>query len=144
MTVAQTESFRVKMRENGFGVRMYKNSLIVKALEKQEVDFSELIPALNQASSLVFTGDNPSNAPAKILKDFRGRDGQKPLLKAAFVEESTFIGDHQLEALTQLKSKQDLLGELVGLLQSPAKNVVGALQSGGHKLSGILKTLGDR
>jgi large subunit ribosomal protein L10 len=83
------------------------------------------------------------NMPAKVIKEFRSKN-EKPLLKAAWIDSGIYIGDEQLAALVDLKSKEDLIGELIGLLQSPAKNVVGALQSGGSKLAGILKTLSER
>jgi large subunit ribosomal protein L10 len=84
-----------------------------------------------------------SNAPAKLIKDFR-KKSKKPLLKGAFAEESVYIGDEQLDALIDIKSREELIGEIIGLLQSPAKNVISALQSGGQKLSGILKTLSEK
>ncbi len=83
------------------------------------------------------------NAPAKVIKEFR-KKSEKPLLKGAFIEESIYIGDDQLDMLVDIKSKEELIGEIIGLLQSPAKNVISALQSGGGKLSGILKTLSER
>ena len=83
------------------------------------------------------------NAPAKVIKEFR-KKSDKPLLKGAFVEEAVYIGDDQLEALVNIKSKEELIGDVIGLLQSPAKNVISALQSGGGKLSGILKTLSEK
>lgn len=84
-----------------------------------------------------------ANAPAKVIKEFR-KKSDKPLLKGAFVEESVYVGDDQLDALVNIKSKEELIGDIISLLQSPAKNVVSALQSGGSKLSGILKTLSDK
>ena len=83
------------------------------------------------------------NAPAKLIKEFR-KTSDRPVLKAAFIEEAAYIGDNQIDFLINVKSKNDLIGELIGLLQSPAKNVIGALQSGGQKLSGIVKTLSER
>ena len=118
-----------------------KNALLRKAMERTGVDMSELHSVLKGATSVMFAEEG--NAPAKIIKEFR-KTSDRPVLKAAFIEEAAYIGDNQLEFLINVKSKNDLIGELIGLLQSPAKNVIGALQSGGHKLSGIVKTLSER
>ena len=85
-----------------------------------------------------------ANVPAKLIKDFRKKVKDRPILKGAYAEESVYIGDDQLEALVDIKSREELIGEIIGLLQSPAKNVVSALQSGGQTLSGIIKTLSDK
>ncbi len=120
-----------------------KNTLLRKALESTSVDFSQLFDSLKGETSLMLS--NTGNAPAKLIKEFvKSKKDSKPYLKAAYVEESFFVGANQLDALASLKSKNELLGELIGLLQSPAKNVMSALQSGGNTIHGVLKTLGER
>lgn len=121
-----------------------KNTLLRKALENSSVDFSPLFDSLKGETSLMLS--NIGNAPAKLIKEFVKSKSKesKPYLKAAYVEESLFVGAGQLDVLASLKSKDELLGELIGLLQSPAKNVVSALQSGGNTIHGVLKTLGER
>ncbi len=118
-----------------------KNALLRKAMERTGVDMSELHDVLKGATSVMFS--ETGNAPAKLIKEFR-KTSDRPVLKAAFIEEAAYIGDNQIDFLINVKSKNDLIGELIGLLQSPAKNVIGALQSGGQKLSGIVKTLSER
>jgi large subunit ribosomal protein L10 len=105
------------------------------------VDYSELYAALHGVSA-VLTAE-ASNAPARLIRDFR-KAGDRPLLKGAYVEESIYVGDHQLENLCNIKSKNELIGDIVGLLQSPAKNVISALQSGKHTIAGLVKTLQDK
>ena len=118
-----------------------KNSLLEKAMEKSDKDFGELSEILKGNTSLMIS--ETGNAPAKVIKEFR-KKSEKPVLKGAYVEEAIYVGDDQLDALVNIKSKEELIGDVIGLLQSPAKNVVSALQSGGNKLSGILKTLSDK
>ena len=119
-----------------------KNTLLAKAMEKSDKDFGDLpSKALKGNTALMFA--NSGNAPAKLIKDFR-KKSTIPLLKGAYIEEAIYIGDDQLEALVSLKSKEEVIGDIITLLQSPAKNVVSALQSGGNKLSGILKTLSEK
>lgn len=118
-----------------------KNALLRKAMERTGVDMSDLYGELKGATSIMFA--EAGNAPAKLIKEFR-KTSKRPVLKAAFIEEAAYIGDHQLDFLIGVKSKNELIGDLIALLQSPAKNVIGALQSGGHKLSGIVKTLSER
>jgi len=145
MSVAQMNDLRRQCFESDIKLQMVKNTLIRKALEQLEGDYSGVYDALKQTSSVMFaSAENPS-VPAKILKKYRkDAKSEKPVLKAACIETSVFMGDNQLEALSSLKSKDELIGDVIMLLQSPAKNVIGALQSGGHKLSGILKTLSER
>jgi len=119
-----------------------KNKLLRKALENLEGDYSELYPALKESTSLMCT--NVGNAPAKLLKDFVKKGDTLPLLKAAYVEETVYLGADQLDALPSIKSKNELIADVVALLQSPAKNVVSALQSGGSKLHGVLETLSKK
>ncbi len=119
-----------------------KNTLLHKALEQLDGDFSELYPALKESTSLMCT--NVGNAPAKLLKDFVQKGDTLPALKAAYVEETVYFGADQLDALASIKSKNELIADVIALLQSPAKNVVSALTSGGTKLHGILETLSNK
>lgn len=118
-----------------------KNTLLAKAMEASEREFGELPEVLKGNTSLMFA--EVGNAPAKLIKNFR-KKSDKPLLKGAFVEEAIYIGDENLETLVSIKSKEEMIGEIIGLLQSPAKNVISGLKSGGGKLAGILKTLSER
>lgn len=117
-----------------------KNTLLAKAMEASDKEFGELQDVLKGNTSMLIA--EASNAPAKVIKEFR-KKSDKPLLKGAYVEEAVYVGDDQLDALVNIKSREELIGDIVGLLQSPAKNVVSALQSGGGKLAGILKTLSE-
>lgn len=118
-----------------------KNTLLAKAMESSEKDFGELPSTLKGNTSILFS--ETGNAPAKVIKEFR-KKSDKPVLKGAYVEEAVYIGDDQLDALVNIKSKEELIGDIITLLQSPAKNVISALQSGGNKLSGIIKTLSEK
>ena len=118
-----------------------KNTLLAKAMEASDKEFGELPTVLKGNTSLMFS--ETGNGPAKLIKNFR-KKSDKPLLKGAFVEEAIFIGDENLEALVSIKSKEEVIGDIIGLLQSPAKNVISGLKSGGGKLAGILKTLSER
>ncbi|MFO7368784.1 MAG: 50S ribosomal protein L10 [Bacteroidales bacterium] len=118
-----------------------KNTLLRKALEKFDGKFEGLYDSLKESSSIMITDVN--NVPAKLIKEFRKKN-KRPLLKAAYVEESIYIGDDQLDALASIKSKEELIGDLILLLQSPARNVISGLQSGGNKLAGIVKTLSEK
>jgi large subunit ribosomal protein L10 len=122
-------------------IKVAKNSLIKKALGKMDGDYEQMLTTL-KGSSAIMIAEIP-NAPAKVIKEFR-KTSDKPLLKSAFIDSAIFVGDNQLESLAALKSKNELIGDVIGLLQSPAQNVVSALKSGGGKLAGILKTLEDR
>lgn len=119
-----------------------KNTLLHKALESLDGDFTELYPALKESTSLMCT--NVGNAPAKLLKDFVKKGDTLPLLKGAYVEETVYLGADQLDALASIKSKHELIADVIALLQSPAKNVVSALQSGGNTLHGLLETLSKK
>lgn len=144
-TVAEVNDFRRKCFENGIEYKVVKNTLIKKALENIDADFSELNEsALKGFTGVMFSGENAS-APAKLIKEFKKKDSQeRPKLKGASIEYDLFIGEDQLAALSKFKSKQELIGEIIGLLQSPAKNVISSLQSGGQTLSGLVKTLSER
>ena len=119
-----------------------KNSLLHKAMEQSDVDYSALYPVLKGSTSLMLS--NTGNAPAKLIKDFVKKDDTLPALKAAYVEECAYVGADQLDTLASIKSKNELIGDIIGLLQSPAKNVISALSSGGNKLHGILETLSNK
>ena len=123
-------------------VLVVKNTLLKKAMEQSDIDYSGLYPALVGNTTLMLS--NTGNAPAKLIKEFRKKKEVQPALKAAFVEETVYMGADQLDALTAIKSKNELIADVVALLQSPAKNVISALQSGGNKLHGILETLSNK
>jgi len=118
-----------------------KNTLFRKALENSTKETSELYDVLKDTTSVMFS--NTGNVPAKLIKEF-SKKNKKPVFKAAFVEECTYIGENQLDALVDIKSKEELIGGIINMLQSPIKNVVSALQSGGQTISGVLKTLEQR
>ena len=118
-----------------------KNTLLIKALEKTGIDYSELFPVIKGETAIMLSNSN--NAPAKLIKEFRA-SAVKPILKGAYVEEAFYVGDENLETLVNIKSKNELIADVVALLQSPIKNVVSALQSGGNTLSGVLKTLSEK
>ncbi|MEZ4793379.1 MAG: 50S ribosomal protein L10 [Gelidibacter sp.] len=118
-----------------------KNTLLEKAMEASDKDFGDLPKTLKGNTSVMYS--ETGNAPAKVIKAFR-KKSDKPLLKGAFIEEAIYIGDEQLDALVDIKSREELLGDIVALLQSPAKNVISALKSSGGKLAGIVKTLSEK
>jgi len=118
-----------------------KNTLLEKAMEASDKDFGDLPSTLKGNTSVMYS--ETGNAPAKVIKAFR-KKSEKPLLKGAFIEEAVYIGDDQLDALVDIKSKEELIGDIIGLLQSPAKNVISALKSSGGALAGILKTLSEK
>jgi len=118
-----------------------KNTLLGKAMEASDREFGDLPTVLKGNTSVMYS--ETGNAPAKLIKTFR-KKSEKPLLKGAFIEEAVYIGDAQLDMLVDIKSKEELLGEIIGLLQSPAKNVVSALKSSSGKLAGIIKTLSEK
>lgn len=143
LTVEQINKFRRLCFEKGIEMRVVKNTLIRKAMEgaSEDRNYAELYDTLKGPTAVMFT--EVANAPAKVLKEFR-KDHERPLLKAAYIDTDVYIGDEQIEALSTLKSKEDLIAEIIALLQSPAKNVVSALQSGGQTLTGLLKALEER
>ena len=122
-------------------LQVVKNTLLKKSLEKNESNYEELYDVLKGNTSIMFT--DVANAPAKVIKEFRKKH-DKPVFKAAHLDASFYIGEEYLDTLSELKSKNELIAEIVALLQSPAKNVISSLQSGGSKLSGIVKTLAER
>jgi large subunit ribosomal protein L10 len=136
-----TSKLRRACFEKNIKLVVVKNTLLKKAFEKFDGKFDSLCDVLKDSSSLMITEIN--NIPAKLIKEFR-KTNQKPVLKAAYVEESIYIGDDQLDALSGIKSKEELIGDLILLLQSPVRNVLSGLQSGGNKLAGIVKTLSEK
>ncbi len=141
LSVAKVNDIRRKCFESDIKMQVAKNTLIRKAMEASGGDYSEMFDVLKGSSSIMFS--KSANAPAKLIKLLR-KQGDKPVLKAAYIDSAVFIGDNQLDALVNLKSKEQLVADIIALLQSPAKNVIGALQSGGNKLAGIVKTLQER
>jgi large subunit ribosomal protein L10 len=141
LTVVKVSDIRRKCFESGISMQVAKNTLIRKAMELAGVDSEEFNDVLKGSSTLLFS--SIGNAPAKLIKDLR-KTGPKPILKGAFIDSAVFIGDDKIDMLASLKSKEELVGDIIGLLQSPAKNVVSALQSSGNKLAGIVKTLQER
>ena len=141
LTVAKVNHIRRQCFESDITMQVAKNSLIKKAMEAAGGDFSPIYDVLKGSSSILFS--KSATAPAKLIKQLR-KKSDKPILKAAYIDSAIFIGDKQLDTLINLKSKEQLIGEIIGLLQSPAKNVISGLQSGGNKLAGIVKTLQER
>jgi large subunit ribosomal protein L10 len=142
LTVGKTNELRRLCFNKGVKMLVAKNSLIQKAMEKSNAEaFEGIFEALKGTSALMFS--DTGNIPAKVIKEFR-RKNEKPVLKGAYIDTAVFLGDNQLDMLSAIKSKNELVGDIIGLLQSPAKNVISGLKSGGGKLAGILKTLSER
>lgn len=142
LTVEKINDFRGKCFKNGIRLQVVKNTLFEKAMDKLgNDDLKSLNEVLSGPTSVMFA--EVGNAPAKVIKDFRKKN-DKPVLKAAYIDEAIYIGEEHLEALTAIKSKDEVIADIVALLQSPAKNVVSGLKGQGSKLSGILKTLSER
>ena len=141
LNAADTSALRRKCFENNIKLIVVKNTLLKRALEMSEGDLEELYPILKGTTSIMFT--NTGNAPAKLIKEFR-REHDKPVLKGAYVQESVFVGENMLDALISVKTREELIGDIILLLQSPARNVVSALQSGGNKIHGVLETLSKK
>ena len=139
MDAASTSELRRKCFKAGIKLVVVKNSLLHKALMNLDVDFSPLFDSLKGTTSVMFS--EVANAPAKLLKEYK--DGV-PALKAAYAEEGFYVGADQLDALCNIKSKNEVIADIIALLQSSAKNVISALQSGGNTIHGVLKTLGER
>ncbi|MDA3906131.1 MAG: 50S ribosomal protein L10 [Bacteroidales bacterium] len=136
-----TSNLRRLAFKNGIKLVVVKNTMLKKAMVKSNKDFEPLFEVLKGGTSLMLS--DVGNAPAKMIKEFR-KKSDRPILKGAYVEESIYIGDNELDVLVSIKSKDELIGDIIALLQSPAKNIVSALQSGGNILSGVVKTLSER
>jgi large subunit ribosomal protein L10 len=142
LTVETVNALRRKCFQAGIEMRVVKNTLLEKAMDRVDgVDYSELVGVLAGPTSIFFA--EVGNAPARLIKDFRKKN-EIPRLKCAFINEAIFLGDNNLEFLTTIKSKEELIGDIIGLLQSPAKNVVSGLKGSGGKIAGILKTLSEK
>ncbi|MDR0815550.1 MAG: 50S ribosomal protein L10 [Bacteroidales bacterium] len=141
LNAADTSALRRLCFGRGIKLVVAKNTLLKKALEQADGQYEELYGVLKTPTSVLFS--NESSTPAKLIKEFR-KSHNRPLLKAAYVEESVYVGENQLEVLATIKSKNELIGDIILLLQSPAKNVVSALQSGSHLLAGLVKTLSEK
>ena len=141
LDAVQTTALRRACFKANIKLSVVKNTLLAKAMEASDKDFGNLHETLKGNTSLMFS--ELGNTPAKLIKDFR-KKSEKPILKGAYIEEAIYIGDDQIDVLESIKSKEELIGEVITILQSPAKNIISALQSGGSNISGILKTLSER
>ena len=143
LTVEQTNKLRRLCFDKGIELKVVKNTFVKTALESfpKDKNYAELYESLKGPTALMFT--ETSNTPAKLIKEFR-KSHQKPVLKAAYIDSSVFVGDDQIDALSNLKTKEELVGEIIGLLQSPMKNVISGLKSGGNTIAGLVKALEER
>ncbi len=141
LNAADTSALRRLCNKQEVKLVVVKNTLLRKAIEASDKNAEELYGVLKGNTSIMFCEN--ANTPAKLIKDFKKKH-QKPILKGAYVQESVYVGENQLDVLISIKSKNELIGEVIGLLQSPIKNVLGGLQSGGNIIHGVLKTLGER
>lgn len=141
LSVAKINKFRGLCYEKGVSLKVVKNTLLRKALEANEHDFEGLYETVKGPTALMFSEE--ASASAKVLKEFR-KGNERPILKAAFIDGSFYIGDQYIDELASLKSKEELIGDVIMLLQSPATNVISALSSGGSKIAGILQTLSEK
>ena len=141
LNAADTSELRRICFKNGIKLIVVKNTLLKRALEESEVNFEELYPVLKGTTSIMFS--NTGNGPAKLIKEFR-KSHDKPVLKGAYVQESFYVGENNLDSLVSVKTKEELIGDIIMLLQSPAKNVISALQSGGNTIHGVLETLSKK
>lgn len=143
LDATNTSNLRRACHKANVKLEVVKNTMLARAMADSDKEFGELPEVLKGNTAIMFS--EVGNLPAKVIKEFRKKSKQeKPILKGAFVEASIYVGNDTLETLVNIKSREELIGEIIGLLQSPAKNVISALQSGGNKLSGILKTLSER
>ena len=142
MNAEKTSALRRACFKDDVKMLCVKNTLLKKAFEASETDYSGLYDLLHGETTLLLS--NIGNAPAKLIKNFRDKNDTLPMLKGAFVEETVYIGEDQLETLSNIKSKNELIADVIALLQSPAKNVISGLQSGATKLHGILETLSNK
>ena len=141
LNAEDTSNLRRLCFSKNIQLTVVKNTLLKRAMDQSEKNLDDIYSSLKGSSSLMFA--EAGNAPAKLIKEFR-KTSEKPILKAAYIQEATYLGDDQLSLLASLKSKNELIADVIALLQSPAKNVIGALQSGGQNISGILQTLSER
>lgn len=141
LNAGATSNLRRACFKANVSLNVVKNTLLAKAMEASDKDFGNLPETLKGNTSIMFS--ETGNAPAKVIKEFR-KKSERPLLKGAFIEEAIYVGDENLDALVDIKSKEEVIGDIIGLLQSPAKNVISALKSGGGKIAGIIKTLSER
>lgn len=141
LNAQNTSDLRRAAFKAGIKLEVVKNTLLVKAMEASDRNYGDLPSILKGNSSILLA--ETGNAPAKLIKEFR-KKSDKPVLKGAYIEEAVFIGDNQLDALVAIKSKEEVIGEIIGILQSPAKNVISALKSGGSTIAGLVKTLSER
>ncbi len=141
LNAEDTSKLRRKCFEKDIQLLVVKNTLLRKALEKSKLDYSPLFDILNDSTSIMFCGT--SNLPAKLIKEFR-KTNERPILKAAWVEDSIYVGDNQLDVLSTLKSKEELIGDVLLLLQSPMKGLLSGISLPGRQLAGTLKTLSEK
>ncbi|MCS6821359.1 MAG: 50S ribosomal protein L10 [Microscillaceae bacterium] len=141
MTVNQVNDFRKLCFQRGVEYKVVKNSLIKKALESLDTDYTPFYKEVLRNFSGIMFCKEAGSLPARLLKEFREKGNEKPILKGASIDSTLFIGEEHLETLTKIKSKQEMLGELVGLLQSPGTHLASTIQSVGAKLAGVLQTL---
>lgn len=141
LNASDTSNLRRACFKADVTLSVVKNTLLSKAMEASDKDFGELPELLKGNTSIMLS--EVANAPAKVIENFRKKSA-KPVLKGAYIEEAIYVGDDKIEALSNIKSKEEMVGEIIGLLQSPAKNVVSALKSSGGKLAGIIKTLSEK
>jgi len=142
LSVEKTNKLRRMCFDKEVKMLVVKNTLLSKAMEKTSANYEPLHDTLIGATAILFS--SVANAPAKLIKEFRKGGNEKPVLKSAFVEESVYIGHNQLDTLANIKSKNEMIGDIIAMLQSPAQNVISALQSGKNKIAGIIKTLEDK
>ncbi|MFC5195339.1 MULTISPECIES: 50S ribosomal protein L10 [Bizionia] len=141
LNAGSTSDLRRACFKANIKLAVVKNTLLEKAMEASDKDFGNLPSTLKGNTSIMYS--EVGNAPAKVIQNFR-KKSKMPLLKGAFIEEAIYLGDENLDALVNIKSKEEVIGDIIGLLQSPAKNVISALKSSGGKLAGILKTLSEK
>jgi len=144
LSVEDINKLRSMCFAQGVEMKVVKNTLAIKAMEQaaEEKGFAQLYDSLKGPTAILFT--EAANSPAKILKEFRGDEKERPVLKAAYIDTEVYVGDDKLKFLASMKSKEELVGEIIGLLQSPAKNLISALKSGQSTVSGLLKALENR
>lgn len=141
LNASETSKLRRLCHQRGVKLSVVKNTLLKKAMERSDKEFDELYGTLKGNTSIMLS--ETGNVPAKLIKEFRKKE-ERPLLKGAYIEEATYVGDDQLETLINIKSKEELVGEIITLLQSPARNVISALQSSGNTITGLLKAIEER